>query len=282
MQILNAPILLSFNKENITWIRIMSKTNSWNFEPIAFFKCTKQDPIDAAQQGALDLNSFGSIDLAHLPQWHQMIESLDGFSHLWLIFVFHNHSQKWKPKVWPPRSPKKVGVFASRSPYRPNPIGISAVELVEIRKSTLFIKAHDLLNETPLLDIKPYLSYADSWPHSKNGWIDGCQEFQIQLSDKSKLQIEFLKHKGIELESIIHQQLRFSPTEKNKKRVSLFNEEKNLWILSIRTWRILWHLSQNNIYIENIYSGYSASELSNSVDKYNDKNIHSEFTTIFL
>jgi tRNA-Thr(GGU) m(6)t(6)A37 methyltransferase TsaA len=259
----------------------MSKTNSWTFDPIAFFKCTKLNPLDAAQQGSLDQNSVGSIDIQQFPQWQQMLENLEGFSHLWLIFIFHKHSQKWKPKVWPPRSPKKVGVFASRSPYRPNPIGMSAVELVKIEGSIITIKAHDLLDGTPILDIKPYLAYSDSWPHAKNGWLDECEEYSISYSEIAKTQLEYLKQHNVDIESIIQQQLRFSPTEKNKKRINLIDKENQVWVLSIRTWRVKWHLQEKKIHVENIFSGYSANDLSNIIDKYGDKETHREFILSF-
>jgi tRNA-Thr(GGU) m(6)t(6)A37 methyltransferase TsaA len=107
----------------------------------------------------------------------EAVAGLEGFSHLWLIFVFHDCvGAGWKPTVRPPRlgGRRKVGVFASRAPYRPNPIGISAVENLGVERSggKLFLKLGgvDLLDCTPVLDVKPYVPYADSIPDARAGF----------------------------------------------------------------------------------------------------------------
>lgn len=256
-----------------------SLSQVWSFTSIATFSCSKKNPIDAAQQGILDQNSLGTIDLKHLPQSSQMIDGLNGFSHLWLVFAFHQHSQQWKPKVWPPRSKSKVGVLASRSPYRPNPIGISVVELLQIKDSRITVKSHDLLDGTPILDIKPYIAYADSVPHAQMGWLKNCEEYLIIFSSLVQEQLYELKNQGADLEPIIKQQLRFSPTQKKKKRVRELNSEDALWVLSIRTWRVIWKLNKSNseVLVDKIYSGYNAEELGNIGDPYHDKEIHRTF-----
>ena len=105
------------------------------------------------------------------------IRELEGFSHIWLQFVFHEtQSQGWKPMVRPPRlgGNQKVGVFASRSTFRPNPIGLSVVELNEIETKSSRVILHltgcDLVHDTPVLDIKPYLPYVDAIPEAKAGY----------------------------------------------------------------------------------------------------------------
>jgi tRNA-Thr(GGU) m(6)t(6)A37 methyltransferase TsaA len=243
-----------------------------------------KDPLDAAQQGILDEDSIGSIDLKNFDQWPQMIEGLSGFSHLWLIFVFHQHPQsQWKPKVWPPRSKYKVGVLASRSPYRPNPIGLSAVELLKIEGSRITVKSHDLLDGTPILDIKPYIAYADSFPSATQSWLNDCEHYKLNWSTLALKQVEFLKTQNVNLKTIIQQQLSFTPTEKKKKRVRALNHEQTLWILSIRTWRVLWQLDKSNfsVRIDQLNSGYSAEDLSNSEDPYEDKEFHKRFIKNF-
>ena len=95
-----------------------------------------------------------------------------GFERIWLVFVFHR-SQGWKAQVKPPRGGGKRSVLATRSPHRPNAIGLSAVELVGIEGHCLRVRGLDLLDGTPILDIKPYVPYADAFPDSAAGWIDG-------------------------------------------------------------------------------------------------------------
>ncbi len=104
-----------------------------------------------------------------------IVDQLTNSSHIWVLFVFSECYQSgWKSKVRPPRlgGNQKIGVFASRSPFRPNPIGISAVELVSIDKSgdclSICVKGADLLNGTPVLDIKPYIPYSDKIDEASN------------------------------------------------------------------------------------------------------------------
>jgi tRNA-Thr(GGU) m(6)t(6)A37 methyltransferase TsaA len=107
---------------------------------------------------------------ASLPE--TVLRDLDGFARIWLIFAFHL-SEGWRPLVQPPRGPKtKRGVLATRSPHRPNAIGLSAVELVAVEGRTLHLRGVDLLDGTPVLDLKPYVPYADAFPTAQAGWID--------------------------------------------------------------------------------------------------------------
>ncbi len=107
------------------------------------------------------------------------LRGLDGFSHLWLIWQFSEVKQEgWHPTVRPPRlgGNTRMGVFATRSPYRPNPIGLSCVKIEHIdldtpQGPTLYVSGADLMDGTPILDIKPYLAYADSYPDATGGFI---------------------------------------------------------------------------------------------------------------
>ncbi len=108
----------------------------------------------------------------------EAVRGLEGFSHLWLLWDFHaSHISKWEPTVRPPRlgGNQRVGVFATRSPFRPNPIGLSVVELIGIRKDpargpVLEVGGADLLDGTPIWDIKPYLPRVDSIPEARDGF----------------------------------------------------------------------------------------------------------------
>ena len=103
---------------------------------------------------------------------HDAFRDLAGFARIWLVFVFHR-SEGWKAEVRPPRGGGKRSVLATRSPHRPNAIGLSAVELVAVDAQSLRVRGVDLLDGTPILDIKPYVPYADAVPGIAAGWIDG-------------------------------------------------------------------------------------------------------------
>ncbi|MCI8480700.1 MAG: tRNA (N6-threonylcarbamoyladenosine(37)-N6)-methyltransferase TrmO [Oscillibacter sp.] len=106
------------------------------------------------------------------------LRGLEGFSHLWLVWVFHQAAGRpWSPTVRPPRlgGNRRMGVFATRSPFRPNPVGLSAVKLAGIEAAgpsgpVLRVRGADLVDGTPILDIKPYLPYADCIPEASGGF----------------------------------------------------------------------------------------------------------------
>ncbi|MBN2704336.1 MAG: tRNA (N6-threonylcarbamoyladenosine(37)-N6)-methyltransferase TrmO [Pontiellaceae bacterium] len=100
----------------------------------------------------------------------EAVRGLSGFSHLWIIFLFHQTTRdQWKATVRPPRlgGNERIGVFASRSNFRPNPIGLSVVKLLGINGTTMELSGGDFLDGTPVLDIKPYIPYADAVPHAE-------------------------------------------------------------------------------------------------------------------
>ncbi len=106
------------------------------------------------------------------------MRGIEGFSHLWVLFDFSlSHREDWLPTVRPPRlgGNERVGVFASRSPFRPNPVGLSCVKLLRVEKRqnegcVLVVSGADLLDGTPIFDIKPYLPFADSYPDATAGY----------------------------------------------------------------------------------------------------------------
>ena len=113
----------------------------------------------------------------------EALRGIEGFSHLWLIWVFDQSVREtWSPTVRPPRlgGNRRVGVFATRSPFRPNPIGLSSVGLEGVRQTeegpVLRIRGADLADGTPILDIKPYIPYADSRPDARSGFAPGPSE----------------------------------------------------------------------------------------------------------
>ena len=103
------------------------------------------------------------------------LTDLETFSHVWVIAWLHLNKH-WNPMVFPPRGPrKKRGTLATRAPHRPNQLGLSAAEIVRVEGPRVTVRGIDLLNGTPILDIKPYLPYADSFPDADIGWVKECE-----------------------------------------------------------------------------------------------------------
>jgi tRNA-Thr(GGU) m(6)t(6)A37 methyltransferase TsaA len=154
----------------------MTCDTQFTYRPIGILASPYVRRIDAPHQGTVVQGTeTGKLATAtlELAEWldEKVVQDLGGFERIWLIFAFHL-SDGWTSSVKPPRGGPKRGVLATRSPHRPNSIGLSAVELVQIEGRTLHLRGVDLLDGTPVLDIKPYVPYADAFPDSKAGWID--------------------------------------------------------------------------------------------------------------
>lgn len=129
------------------------------------FTETKGMPI----QGRFDDNARGAAEI--LPQYREGLKDLDGFSHAFLIFYFdRSKEERLVGKPFLEQVPR--GIFSIRSPHRPNHLGLSLVRITEVRDDALVFSGVDMLDGTPLLDIKPYISHVDSRENVKNGWIE--------------------------------------------------------------------------------------------------------------
>jgi tRNA-Thr(GGU) m(6)t(6)A37 methyltransferase TsaA len=104
----------------------------------------------------------------------EALHSLEGFDYVWVIYLFHlNQNDRWPTLVRPPRDPdRQHGVLATRSPHRPNPIGLSALRIARVEGRAVHVRGLDLLDGTPVLDLKPYVPYADAFPDARAGWVD--------------------------------------------------------------------------------------------------------------
>lgn len=144
-------------------------------QPVAVIRSPYKEKFGIPRQpGLVDVCS--TVELLPGFDMPEAVEGLEGFSHLWLSFVFHHCiDQGWKPRVRPPRlgGNERVGVFASRAPFRPNHLGLSVVELLEVDTRDgvrLTVRGADLLDGTPILDIKPYVPYVDAVPDARAGF----------------------------------------------------------------------------------------------------------------
>lgn len=148
----------------------------FSFQPIAYVHSPYARRIDAPHQATVVAGTeTGDAAAARiefvdtLPA--EAFRDLAGFDRIWLLFVF-DRSQGWRAEVRPPRGGGRRSVLATRAPHRPNAIGLSAVELLAVEPGALRVRGLDLLDGTPILDVKPYVPYADAFPGAAAGWID--------------------------------------------------------------------------------------------------------------
>lgn len=150
-----------------------------SFQPVGTLYSPYREKFAVPRQPGLATAARAELHLSEACNREEILRGIDGFSHLWLIFVFHQVlGEGWTPTVRPPRlgGNRRLGVFATRSPYRPNPLGLSAVKLegVENRDGQwlLHLGGIDMVDGTPVLDIKPYIPYADAIPGAQGGFTD--------------------------------------------------------------------------------------------------------------
>ncbi|TLS67559.1 tRNA (N6-threonylcarbamoyladenosine(37)-N6)-methyltransferase TrmO [Mariprofundus erugo] len=138
---------------------------------IGVVKSSYRERFATPRQPSLDQPEQAEIHLNPGLNFEQALADLNGFSHIWVIYWMHLNNG-WNPTVMPPRGPKqRRGLFATRAPHRPNSLGLSAVRLTGIKGRVLFIEGHDMLDGTPVLDIKPYIPYADMIEDASSGWL---------------------------------------------------------------------------------------------------------------
>lgn len=159
----------------------------------------------------------------------EAVRELEGFSHIWVLFVFHRHVDKgWNPTVRPPRlgGNRRVGVFASRAPYRPNPIGLSVVRLHRIDYDgggvRLHVRGGDFLDATPVLDVKPYVPYSDAIPDAHTGFAPGLQPtHEVQFTPAAETKLRTLKGDNADqIRHVIATALSYNPQPHNTQHLS--------------------------------------------------------------
>ena len=192
----------------------------FDFKPIGIIRSCFPEKFGIPRQPGLVKEATATLEL--LPPYDRVeaLEGLEAFSHVWLIFVFHaSLKETWKATVRPPRlgGNKRVGVFASRSMFRPNPIGLSVVELERIDTNSgqprLLLKGVDLMDGTPVLDIKPYLPYVDAIPEAHGGYAHGTPEPHLQVEFSSAASAQCASHENTypNLMTLIIQVLELDP-----------------------------------------------------------------------
>ncbi len=183
----------------------------------------------------------------------ECIRELQCFTHIWLQFVFHETQlQGWKPMVRPPRlgGNQKVGVFASRSTFRPNPIGLSVVELndIEIKCSNviLHLKGCDLLHGTPVLDIKPYLPYVDAIPEAKAGYANKkpVKKMSVIMNNEiMKACHQASDRLGEDIELLVRQLLELDPRPSYHDSIS---KSHRIYSMKLHDFDLRWEYCEND------------------------------------
>lgn len=213
--------------------------------PVAKIKNGYKEKFGVPRQSGLAPSVKSEIVFEESFKDENMIRDIEDFSHLWLIWGFSENIGEWTPTVRPPKlgGNKRTGVFATRSPYRPNSLGLTVVKLDGVKNTpdgkVLVISGADLVNDTPIFDIKPYLPYVDSLPGATGGFSDEHKNEFLKVVFTDEAEKLLAENEKIELSEI----LSLDP------KPSYQNDGERIYGLSYKDLSVKFRCEKDNIYV---------------------------------
>ena len=217
---------------------------------IARIRTDFKEKFGIPRQAGLVPELIGKIVFEPEYRVDEALRGIEGYSHLWLIWEFSEAKvEGWSPTVRPPRlgGNRRMGVFATRSPYRPNPIGLSSVKLLEVKRcegegTVLIVQGADLLDGTPIYDIKPYLAFTDSHPEAVSGFADGVRGDRLSV----EIPEELLLRLGEARRSAVAELLAQDP------RPHYQNDPERVYGMKYAEYEIKFRVSDNTVFVVDI------------------------------
>ena len=253
---------------------------NYAFRAIGVVRSPFTERTEAPRQGSVARGVEGRIELEAGRGFEDALIGLEAWDYLWVLFVFHQNVEQgrgWRPKVQPPRAPGKVGVFATRSPHRPNPIGMSAMKLVRVEGLTVHVRDLDLLDGTPVVDLKPYVPYADAHPDARSGWLearDPGPAWQVSFSRDALAQLTWLEERGIDLRAGIEGVLSLGPQPHAYRRI---RPRAGGLRLALKEWRVDFTVEGSTLTVVALRSGYRPRQLESEPELH----VHRDFVSAF-
>ena len=226
---------------------------NYNFKTIGTIRSCYKEKFGIPRQPGL-VSSIATIEIATEYSQNDAFRELETFSHIWVFFVFHAvETNNWKSTVRPPRlgGNQRVGVFASRSMFRPNPIGLSVVELKSVEridnKIVLTIMGGDFLDATPIIDIKPYLPYVDSVDAAIPGYAveKPDAKFNVVFTEDARAELEKANKEHPMLSRIITEILMLDPRPAYHEKKQIKKE----FAIKLYDYDLKWHVNDNEIIV---------------------------------
>lgn len=221
-----------------------------NIEPIAKIYTDFKTKFGIPRQSRRANELYGKIVFEKEFRNDECIRGIEQFSHLWLIWEFsENKDKKWSNTVRPPRlgGNKRVGVFATRSPFRPNSLGLSCVELVGVENTeneskVLIVSGADIMNGTPIYDIKPYVPYSDCVENARGGFSDEMNDYKLKVVIPTTLESVVKKDKINALKSVLS----------DDPRPSYQNDENRVYGFFFSEYEIKFKVSEDTLTVVDI------------------------------
>jgi tRNA-Thr(GGU) m(6)t(6)A37 methyltransferase TsaA len=228
--------------------------NTFEFRSIGVISTPFKQKFGIPRQSQAISIATGTIQFSPDINPTNACRGLDAFSHLWISFIFHENRQgAWKDTVRPPRlgGNEKVGVFATRSTFRPNPIGLSVVKNGGLNEhNNLVVEGIDLLDQTPIIDIKPYVHYADSVNDAISGFAEFAPEkkMQVEYSKLAYLKLNTLANAYPELQTLLNNILEQDPRPAYKSAT----KDDKIYSVLLHNFDIKWQVRDTINYVIDI------------------------------
>jgi tRNA-Thr(GGU) m(6)t(6)A37 methyltransferase TsaA len=246
-------------------------------EPIGVIRSAYVEKREAPRQGVAG-GAPARLELVPGRGFEHALEGLEGFSRVWLLAWF-DRAEPGPNKVLPPRSPVRRGVFATRSPHRPNPIGLTAAKLLRIDGLALELDEVDLLDGTPILDVKPYVPYADAFPDESSGWLerprDPIPAVPVDFSERARAELAFLAGRGVDLEARIAETLALGADPKPYRRIRRRGADGEL---AVGAWRVDFREEEGSLCVVGLRSGFRAGSRAAASE---ERELHEAFVAHF-
>jgi tRNA (adenine37-N6)-methyltransferase len=253
-------------------------------EPIGYVRSSFATKVEAARQPSAAGGAAGRIELLPRKNFEHALRDLDGWEYIWVLFWF-DRNKAWKPKVLPPRSRSgRKGVFSTRSPHRPNPLGLSAVRLVRIDGLTVHVRGVDMLDGTPVLDLKPYVAYTDAIVAARSGWIadpietaaqDPIRRFDVEWDETAAEQAVWIgMHTNLPLRKRVTGTLALGPEPHPYRRI---RNDGDGFVLAVHDWRVRFGVAGRRVCVNEVASGYRDAEIDAGSAGGADLTVHREF-----
>jgi len=253
-------------------------------EPIGYVRSALATKVEAARQPRARASgaAAGRIELLPGRNFEHGLSDLTEWRYIWVLYWF-DRNEGWRPKVLPPRSRSgRKGVFATRSPHRPNPLGLSAVRLTRVDGLTLHVGDVDMLDGTPVLDIKPYVAYTDAIAEAGSGWLtnadaprDPIPEFEVLWDDAAAEQAAWIEARtALPLRERASATLAIGPEPQPYRRI---RREQHGYTLCVKDWRLKFSVDGRRVRVASVESGVRKAELARLSEVNAELTLHRAF-----
>ncbi|AKF03638.1 tRNA (N6-threonylcarbamoyladenosine(37)-N6)-methyltransferase TrmO [Sandaracinus amylolyticus] len=253
--------------------------------PIGVLRTPYRELAEVPRQPRL-ANVRARIELVPGLGLEDAIADLEGWDYVWVLTWMHR-ARGWRPKVQPPRSERKRGVLATRAPHRPNAIGLSAMRIVSIAGLVIEVEECDAIDGTPVIDLKPYVPWADAIPDARTGWLeppegarpggqrpaDPRPSWSVVIEERAREQLAWLRERGIDLEERLVYALSLGPQPHAYRRIAVVGDESRI---AVKEWFAFFRSrGEGTIVVQRITSGVRPRERARAAP------VHREFVERF-